>query len=210
MTSEAKPRPVGRRPGPNETRDAILVAAKRHFAQLGFTGASMRTIARDADVDPALINHFFGSKARLFIAATELPLEPAQVVSQCLRDGRERVGHHVAAVFLGQWRTEEYRSPILALLRLGIADEHASSVVHEFLLDQILLPMLQALGADQRELRAGLVSAHLTGLGLGRYVYGLIPTDRVDEESIIEAVAPTLQHYLTGDLPAAVASSTRN
>ena len=49
------------------TREDITEAAVRCFARAGF-GASLRTVAADADVSAALIVHHFGSKAGLIEA----------------------------------------------------------------------------------------------------------------------------------------------
>ncbi len=51
-----------------QRKSAILVAAHRHFAQHGFRGASLRDIARDAEVSLTLLNHHFGSKHQLMAA----------------------------------------------------------------------------------------------------------------------------------------------
>ena len=69
MTPVPRPRTnprTGRRAGNSGTRDAILDAATALFAERGYEGASMRTIAAAAGVDPALIRHFFDDKDTLF------------------------------------------------------------------------------------------------------------------------------------------------
>lgn len=200
MTSPTPSSRLGRRPGPTETRDAILDAARRQFIERGYRGASLRAIARDASVDPSMISYFFGSKARLFVTATDIGIDPDRIVEALLSRGRENVGERIATLALEHWTDPHSRNPIIALLDVAAADEHASSVVHEFLLDQILLPLLAELGSDNPNLRAGMISAHLTGLLLGRYSYGLIPPDRVDDESIVIVLGPTLQRYATAPL----------
>lgn len=147
-----------------------------------------------------MISYFFGSKAKLFMAATDIAIDPEGIVERLVSQGRDNIGAHIARLVLEQWSDPRSRNPIVALLDAAVADDHASSVLHEFLLQQILFPLLAELGSDNPDLRAGLISAHLTGLGLGRFVYGLIPPDRVDDESIIRALGPTLQRYLTAPL----------
>jgi AcrR family transcriptional regulator len=51
--------------------DALLKSARRAFAMRGFESTSVREIARDSGVDPALISHHFGSKEALWIAVVE-------------------------------------------------------------------------------------------------------------------------------------------
>ena len=52
-------------------RDVLLRAALRHFGLHGYHGVSLRALARDADVDMALVSRLFGSKAGLWLAMLE-------------------------------------------------------------------------------------------------------------------------------------------
>jgi len=54
-----------------QRKNAILVAANHHFAHYGFRGASLRDIARDAEVSLTLLNHHFGSKFQLLSAVID-------------------------------------------------------------------------------------------------------------------------------------------
>ena len=54
-----------------QRKNAILVAANHHFAHYGFRGASLRDIARDAEVSLTLLNHHFGSKFQLLAAVID-------------------------------------------------------------------------------------------------------------------------------------------
>ena len=58
-------RAAGRRPGGPDTRGEILDAARKSFADLGFSGTSIRGVAREAGVDAALVHHYFGGKDEL-------------------------------------------------------------------------------------------------------------------------------------------------
>ena len=53
------------------TRDRILNAAERLFAQRGYYGVTIRQITREAGVDVALASYYFGPKADLFRAVLE-------------------------------------------------------------------------------------------------------------------------------------------
>ena len=71
---------TGRRAGDTGTRELILDAARARFARFGYQGATIRGIAADAGVDPALVHHFYGTKERLFVAAMHFPVVPSDVV----------------------------------------------------------------------------------------------------------------------------------
>ena len=74
----------GRRPGSPDPRAAILAAARELFAHRGFSGTTVRAVAGQAGVDPALVHHYFGTKTDLFVAALELPVDPRQVIAPIL------------------------------------------------------------------------------------------------------------------------------
>ena len=74
--------PVGRRPGRGDTRAEIVDAARAAFTERGYDGASLRSIARDAGVDPSLVHHYFDGKAALFVAALDLPADPRAIKEQ--------------------------------------------------------------------------------------------------------------------------------
>lgn len=55
---------TGRRPGQTETREAILAAARDLFGRNGYEGATIRAIAAEAGVNPALVHHFSAARSR--------------------------------------------------------------------------------------------------------------------------------------------------
>jgi TetR/AcrR family transcriptional regulator len=65
---KARPRRPSRRPraGSRDSRAAILSAAQREFAALGFAGAGVDAIARRAGVNKAMIYYHFSSKLGLY------------------------------------------------------------------------------------------------------------------------------------------------
>jgi len=74
----------GRRPGNADTREQVLQAARRQFAEHGYAGATVRSIADEAGVNPALIHHYFGTKAQLHADAIDLPVDIAAVLDTLL------------------------------------------------------------------------------------------------------------------------------
>lgn len=56
------------RPAAAQTRERILDAAEKLFADAGFDGVSLRHITREAGVELALANYHFGPKRELFRA----------------------------------------------------------------------------------------------------------------------------------------------
>jgi AcrR family transcriptional regulator len=72
--------PTRRRRNPGATRDAILDAAERLFAEKGYEGTSLGEIGRAAGVSRGTPGYFFGSKERLYRAVLERALLAAREV----------------------------------------------------------------------------------------------------------------------------------
>jgi AcrR family transcriptional regulator len=189
----------GRRPAGQETREALLAAARAEFAEHGFHLARVRSIAAAAGVDPAMVNHWFGGKDGLFIAAMDLPVDPAAVLER-IQDGHpDRTGERIVRTFLGVWDPTG-GGPFVALLRSVSSHEQAARMMREFVTERIFGQLAAALQADQQMLRATLCGSQLVGLGMARYVLKLEPIAGADPETLVAAIGPTLQRYLTGPL----------
>lgn len=189
-----------RRPGQSGTREAILAAARESFGSAGYSGTTIRGVARAAGVDPALVHHFFGSKEGLFGAAMELPFDPAVVVAGLLEGGTDGLGERIVRTFLEVWDGTSGQGPLLALLRSAVTDEKAASSLRAFLSRVLLTPLARAASADRPEMRAGLVGSQMVGLAVARYVVRLDPVASADPDDLAPAVGPTLDRYLTGPL----------
>lgn len=196
----ARARRTGRRPGAPDTREEILAAARAEFGDQGYRAATVRGIARRADVDPALIHHYFGTKPRLFAATLDLPLDPAEMAEQVLGGGLEGGGERLIRTVLEVWESDAVHNPLQAVLRSIAAGGETSEMVREFVTDRIIGTVAGLVSAEDGALRAELVASQLLGLGLVRYVLRLEPLASADTEVVVAAYAPTLQRYMTGDL----------
>src|SRR5580700_9284418 len=96
---------AGRRPGNADTRGEIVEAATRVFAAKGYDGTSLRAVAREAGVDPALVHHYFDGKASLFVAAMALPFDPRTVKEHA--GSPEYSGARTIEAFLSMWDRAE-------------------------------------------------------------------------------------------------------
>jgi AcrR family transcriptional regulator len=192
---------TGRRGSGSGTRDAILVAARRLFAEHGYDGASMRAIAAEAGVDAALVVHFFGTKAELLTASLQWPFDPDIEVERLLQAGRRDAGEALARLFVTTWDDLGQGNPIIMLLRSATNEPAAAALTREFLTELVLKPFVTRLGSDRPDLRADLLACQLIGLGIGRYVLGLQPLADATADGVVAYIAPALQRYLTGRLP---------
>jgi AcrR family transcriptional regulator len=191
----------GRRPGNPDTRDVVLAAARSAFAERGFDGATIRGIAADAGVDPALVHHYFGSKDKLFLAAIQAPADPADLLPEVLAAPPEELGAAVVRLLLRVW-DGPMRPAGLALVRSAVANEWSAKLLREFLVSQVLRRVMARLdlSAQEREHRAGLVASQLIGVVMARYVLRLEPLASSSPDWLVAAVGPTVQRYLTGEV----------
>jgi AcrR family transcriptional regulator len=185
----------GRRSGPTESRGEILAAARRLFAEHGYDGATVRSIARDAGVDAALVHHFFGTKEQVFVTALELPFQPSDLLPRVVAAGpREELGERLVRVFLDVWRDPARRAPLLALIRSATTNQRAAEMVRQFVTSALLGRLAELVGVPRLRLLAAV--SQLIGLALLRHVIGVEPLASAEEEEIVRLVAPTIQRYL--------------
>lgn len=169
------------------------------FTERGFDAATVRRIAERAGVDPAMVNHWFGGKDRLFVAAMAIPIDPDVVVGRLLDGPPEQVGERAVRTFLTVWDATG-GGPMAALIRSVSTHEAAARMLREFVTRVIIGRMVAVVAPDRPELRAALCGSQLVGLGMMRYVVKLEPLASAHRDTVVAAVAPTLQRYLTGAL----------
>lgn len=190
----------GRRPGQSGTREGIAEAARHQFAELGYDRTTIRSVAAEAGVDPALVIHYFGSKQQLFLAAIELPFQVSDLVERLQSGPRREVGERVVRFALEVLGDPEGRERWTGMIRAAASDADAAAILREVLTQRIFEPLAEALGSDDAQLRANLASSQMVGLVMARYVIGIEPLASASAETIASAIAPTLQRYLVGEL----------
>lgn len=157
----------GRRAGTSGTRAAILEAAQRSFAAAGYDRTTIRAIAREAGVDPALVLHFYGSKQQLFLAVMDLPFEPEDALPAILAGDRRRVGERFARFIACVLEDEQARSVMTAMVRAAASEPEAARMLRELISRRVVGPIATTLGAEDAELRATLVGSRIVGCRCG-------------------------------------------
>lgn len=193
---------TGRRPGNQDTREAILIAARKAFADGGYDGASIRAIATSAGVDPALVHHYFGAKDQLFLAAMQVPINPAKIIPQVLDGDPDHIGERLVRTVLSVWDSPA-GAAAAALLRSAVQHEWVSRMMKQFMLSQIIPKALPKLATDPKEaqLRGSLVVSQIAGLVMARYIIRVDPLANASPEMVVALIAPTIQRYVTMPLP---------
>jgi AcrR family transcriptional regulator len=200
----------GRRAGDSGTREAILAAARGQFADFGYYGATIRGIAAVAEVDPALVHHFYGTKEALFSAAMRLPVVPSEVLTSALAPGKRpadgELGEHLVRTALSVWESGELKETFVGLLRSAVTNEQAAVMLREFIADSILgtLARLTGLGdlgnKAEAEYRAAMVATQMIGLALARLVFGFPAVAGASIDELAATIGPAVERYLNGDI----------
>ncbi len=200
----------GRRPGTSSARDDILASARKLFSLNGIDKTSIRAIASDAGVDPALVHHYFGTKLDLFREVVQLPVDPS-VVLQPLRDVPvDELGVTIPRLIIALWDSElganmlaVFRSALTGTLfrsALTGADDGLVRVFFREVLVNIIAERVDS-PPGSGVLRAEFAITQMAGILVGRYIMAIEPLASLTAEQIALTVGPNIQRYLTGALP---------
>jgi AcrR family transcriptional regulator len=191
--------PIGRRPGKPDTRQELLHTARCLFAETGYDKTSVREIAAAAGVDPALIRHYFGSKAELFRATMGWPFEPSRIAAEVTGGGRDEIAARLTHVFFEAWEQADSRAPLLAILRGAASHEESATLVRQFIQGTLYRQMAGELSGPDAELRIDLAMAQLLGIAYLRYVLRVDPLASASMEELVARVTPVIELHLAGD-----------
>lgn len=189
-------RPRGRRPGHDDTRGTIAAAALALFDRLGYDGASLRAIARDADVDPALVHHYFSSKAHLFTSVLfDTDLDLIEPFERAAAEGEAAtLGARVARAFFDVWEHPCHRPSLTAFLHSGTVARRR--LLAEFLGREVFGRVASQMGHANAILRGQVAASSLIGLMAGRHVLEMGALSTASARSLVEPVGRALQYYL--------------
>ena len=191
-------------PGPRDERGVlaarIVAAARDEFAEQGWAGTTIRAVARAADVDPALVYHYFGSKEGLLDAATNPPQKWLENVAKVWTTPIDQLGAALITLLLASWADDEIGPTLRAILQTAAHEPSTREKLRRVVEGSLM--GVSELGSDERDrlVRSGLVSSQMMGFALMRYVWKIEPIASMSDDEAIAAVSPNLQHYVNGDL----------
>jgi AcrR family transcriptional regulator len=200
VSVEKKRGPRGPRGDRGVTLGRIQQVARTSFAAHGWEGTSLRSIAREAGVDPALVHYYFSSKEELLDAVTSPPeawLESIRVTSsRPLRERGEAIVHNI----IWTWSEPDVRDVLESILLTAAHEPRTREKLRAFLEASLLPSVAERIEGEERLLRASLIASQVLGLVMLRYVWKIEPLASLPDEELVAFVAPTIQRYLSGRL----------
>jgi AcrR family transcriptional regulator len=201
-------------PGPRDERGVlaarILAAARASFAEHGYAGTTVRAVARVADVDPALVYHYYGSKENLLDAATTPPQSFLDQIAIAWQASPAGLGEHLVRQMLRNWRNPEHEPVLRAVMQIAGNVPATRDKLCHIIERSMMGPSAQALSEEERMLRSSLIAGQLMGLAFMRFIWKIEPLASMDDDGIVIAVAPTIQRYLDDDVQSRARSQTLN
>jgi AcrR family transcriptional regulator len=188
---EAPPEPAPHlRAAGQATRDAVARAARELFAAHGFNDTSVRAIGAAAGVDPALVIRHFGSKEALFLQTVDHEWGVREVIDGPL----ETLGRRLVTYYLSKANTRTRQT--YAALTQASHRPQVRKEINRLNQRRFLTPLAERLGGPQRDLRAALAWAQISGL---LHTLMLDEDDVLpgDVDDIVALYGDTLQHLLT-------------
>jgi AcrR family transcriptional regulator len=159
------------------TAARILEAAQVEFGLLGEDGATVRSIARRAGVDPSLVLQHYGSKQGLFALA----VRPAADLTS------EDIPAHLAEVL--KIRLHDLPPATRALMRSMLTSPEAAAIMREYLQERTA-NLSGAMTGAHPELRAALVVSSILGITIARHFIDL-PALRNADDDMVASLADT-------------------
>ncbi len=176
------------------TEAGILAAARHAFAVQGFERTTIRGVASDAGVDPALVMQYYGNKEGLFAAAAAwghsheslLTAAPADLPRAALDD------------LLSKFGDPAQKESAIALMRSCLTHPVAAKVMRDDVMCDRKAAIESALEGPDAALRAGVFASVMMGLSMARYLLELPPVCDATEEELHRVVEPLLRLLVEG------------
>ncbi len=174
----------------DRTRSALVGAARKRFEKDGFPATTVRAVAADAGVDPALVMRYFGNKRGLYEAATAVDLHLPDFAAA----GLHSLGTVIVETFLDRWEGV-HGEPLRILLASAATDPTAAEQMRAIFAGQVR-PAVAAAGEDS-DVHVEVIASTLIGMAMMRYVLRVPDVVALSPAEIANRFGPALQRQLT-------------
>lgn len=206
VTDSGAPKTPRRGPRSTDTalREQILVVARREFGEHGYQAVTVRKIGHSAGVDPKLVHYYFGTKEELFtttITETFRSLGLPELLAQSPSSPTDSIGTRYLSVALNALEDDTLGPGFIGLIRNLGTHEESRRIFLRVVTGELVEWLVPRLEIDSAHTRIALIGSQLLGLVMGRYVLKAPLLTEPSIEQIAQIIGPTLDRYLSGDLP---------
>lgn len=182
-----------------DRQDLIRKTASRLFSQVGYDKTTIRLVAETCGVDPKLVMHYFGNKQQLFMATVKVPSEVNAALTLLKLTPRSQWGKRIADVIWLAQKNGAFQT-LVGIIRASATEPTVAETFKEFYLENLLLPMVNGLDVDNKELRAVMMSSLMAGYVFNLEIIGLFEQVKSSERSRKKLFASLVQTILTQEL----------
>ncbi len=181
--TETLVRPGPRRRDAEATRAAILEAAKKQFALVGYD-CTLRDIAGEAGADVALVKRYFGGKEALFVEALKASFRPNDLADW----DRATFAVEIATMLAGTPHADEAKTHRFQFLLRAATSPTTAPFLNVLVQERLLGPMRNWLGGADADVRARVLAGVYIGFLVERLIRGEALEGR-EREVFIERVS---------------------
>lgn len=169
------------------------------FSRDGYGRGSVRAVAREAGVDPALVRHYFDSKSELFVEAMRPQIDLGAHRARMAAGDPAHVGHRVMAFFIEVWEDPAQGPRMVALMRAALDHPEVADFVRELVVEGVIQPVATAVGAKDPARAAITATSQVFGLVMLRHAAHMEPLASEPAESLIARYGPIVTRLLRED-----------
>jgi AcrR family transcriptional regulator len=184
---------TGRRPGRESSRGAVLDAARSRFARYGYDATTIRSVAADAGVDPALVMQFYGSKEGLFAAAIlDIHTSSLESMSAVLAGPRSGMDERFTRAYFQLWEDPITGPKVQSLFRAIIGSPLATAMYRANVRGTVTKSVIPS----AKHLRIMLAGTHLLGTAITRYILEVPQLAALSIDELVRLCAPAVSGHL--------------
>lgn len=175
--------------------------ARRRFLAEGYDTVTLRSVAEEAGVDPALISYHFGSKRGLFGACMQLPASPPELLSAALAGPLDTLPERLIRTVLAAWEDPEQGAALRALAQAAIREPEVARLFREVAEREMISRIAERLRGADATRRGALATSQVAGLIFLRYILQIEPLASMPADELVARMSPALRAALAGPAP---------
>ncbi|ETB45406.1 hypothetical protein N602_00150, partial [Mycobacterium avium subsp. hominissuis 10-5606] len=185
------PPPPGTRPAERVRTSAPTRPPRGRFLDLCPTTGDPDTMPRREEPSHGLLDPV----AKML----RLPFGTPEFIDRIVTGGVNQVGRRTLRMLITTWDAAG-GGPFAASAIASTGMAKTAEIVQGMFIGPVFGPLLRILGADKVAVRASLCASQLVGLGIMRYGIRSEPLHSMSVDAIVDAIGPTVQRYLVGDI----------